>query len=236
VVRFALLATLLAAMLALYVRDLQRPGLLSAPPFVLTHPLSTVRFLHSFYGGPFGSSSTASLVLVPAAGALFAVATLLVLVAAGKRRLWPEDPEVRRLALGLLGMAHAVALVIALGRAEAGTEAAMASRYTSIMLLGWLVPLGAGVILLRGRRTARAAAAAVSAFLALGLLVSAGKLHRVATWKVPERVAGARCLREVLADPDRLPERRSCLLALYPDTTRLLDIARRLPPGWGGLP
>jgi hypothetical protein len=232
-------ALLLALLLALYVHGIAGPAATRGAAFALGHPLASLRFLLRFYGNPFAAGSPVWQALAVAAGALFAAGTVL-LVAAGRRgHLWRAAPGLRAFALGLLATVHAAALVVALGRASHAAGAAFADRYSSIMVLGWLVvlcgtlSLGDPAVAAAPRRppgpaTTVAVRVLPMAVLGLGLLVSAGKLHRLLTATLPRQAAASACLAEVLADERLLASRRECLAPLYPDPQRLVAIARRL--------
>lgn len=234
--RLAGLAAGLAAMLGLYWWGLERPPHHASPIYAVAHPLETLGFLQIFWGNPFAVSRTPWSLLQKVMGALFFLATGLMIVLAKKRRLWRTAPRLESLALSAVALAHGGALLIAIGRVSLGPEEAAASRYTSFMLVGWLAMLCTGLRLIRGsagaeeepadrRRAVALAGILVLVPLGLGVLVGAGKLYRVVTWHWPERAAGSACLEEVLADPGLLPSRRACLQTLYPDPERLVRIA-----------
>jgi hypothetical protein len=203
--------------------------------FALSHPLRTLAFLLSFHGNPFGAGAAGWRFVALGMGLLFTAGTAVVGVALWNRRLWPGAPGLRRQALALLLVVHGVALLMAASRASLGPGGAMASRYTPVMVMGWLVLLSAAVPLFQGRRAVRRVEILALAVLVLGVGVSAGKLRRLVTWKLPQHAAAVACLRRALADPTLVPAERACLQTLYPDPQRLLSIARRLPAGWGGL-
>jgi hypothetical protein len=235
--RLAGAAAVLAALLALYLQGLERPPQHPGPLVALAHPEQTFDFLQLYYGNPFVTGRT---LLPRAMGTLFVLASCVLVFLAAKRRIWRTAPPLASLALASLVMVHGVALLIIIGRAGLGQASAMASRYTSFMLVGWLVLLcttvrlilesnGAGGPPAAQHRTMALAGLVVAVPLGLGLGVSAGKLYQVATWTMPQRAAGRVCLEEVLADPGLLPSRRTCLQALYPDPERLYRIARQMP-------
>jgi hypothetical protein len=235
--RLAGAAAVLAAMLALYLHDFEHPPQHPSPLVALAHPEQTVGFLQLFYGNPFPTGET---LLPRGMGTLFLLASCALVILAAKRRIWRTAPPLASLALATLVMVHGVALLIAIGRVGLGPALAMASRYTSFMLAGWLVLLCTAMRLILEpsgaegppavrRRATVLAGLVVAVPLGLGLGASAGKLYQVATWTMPERAAGRACLEEVLADPRLLPSRRTCLQALYPNPERLYRIARQLP-------
>lgn len=232
-----LATVVLAAMLSLYLEGLTRPPQHPRPTYAVEHPVKTLGFVQLYYGNPFASGSPP---LPRAMGTLFAIGSLLLLGLAARRKVWSSEPELATLTVLCLVGTHASALLVAAGRAGLGPEAALSSRYASSMLVGWLVFLCSALRWICGERERNTvgvpgwgamtlAGVVVGLPLGLGLGISAAKLYQVATWTMPARAAGGVCLEDVLADPSRLPSRRACLEALYPDADRLLGIARQLP-------
>ncbi len=226
------LAAALAALLAIYLSGYARPAHHPGIAHFVTYPLESIGFLLAFYGNPF---ALGNLWLPRAMGVLFTVASLFVVVQAHGGLVWRRTAA---FPLGALAAMHAVALLTTIGRAGLGSSAALASRYTSFMLVGWLLVV-CGLLeaihrrsesVVPERRSVRLLAGlSVVLALVLGLSISAGKLVQVATWTIPQQARGAACLDVVLRDPRQLEARRPCLEALYPDPERLLEIARRLP-------
>jgi hypothetical protein len=236
--RLAGAGTVLAAMLGLYLWGLERPPHHPSPLYALSHPVEALGFLQLFWGNPFAANPAPWLPRVM--GTVFGLSTFLLLELARKRRIWRTAPPLAALALASIALAHGGTLLIAIGRVGLGPDAAVASRYSTFMLVGWLALLCTGLRFFlespgteerpsERRRTIALAGLVILVPLGLGLLVSAGKLYRVATWQMPKRAAARVCLDDVLADSSLLPSRRTCLQALYPDPERLVHIARRLP-------
>jgi hypothetical protein len=233
------LAAVSTVLLVLYLRGLTLPEHHPDPLHGLTHPLEMLDFLQRFYGSPFSVRANPPWSYVDRAmGTLFVLWTALLVVLAARGRRRGAVPSVSAATLATLALVHGVALLTGIGRAGFGAAAATASRYTTFMILGWLVVLAAALRLgLESRAplprlASRAIVVAVAFHLALGLAVSAATLERLVTRKLPELSAACACLREAVAEPELRPGLQTCLRPVFPDPAGLHVLARQMPPRW----
>jgi hypothetical protein len=223
----------LGVLLGFYLRGLRH----ATGPVPGTELGAVGTFLVRFYGGPFTARASEPWMSIGlATGIVFVVGSLALAVAAWRRARRGRPLPV--LAIAAVALAHVAAPLIVLGRSSGGDEAALAGRYTSVTLLGWVGLLAAAMVMGSGQGPGsgagagslprRALTVGVLTLLTLGVLLSGAMLQHVARVRQPRLAAAEACLREVVADAALLASRRRCLEDLYPDSQRLVAIARRM--------
>jgi len=231
---FAGMAAALGVLLGFYLHGL-RPHATGAQPGIGLGAVAA--FLLRFYGSPFTARAGEPWMSVGlVTGIVFVVGSAALAVAAWRRTR--RGRPVPAIGIAAVAMAHVAAWLIALGRSSGGADAPLASRYTSVTLVGWVGLLAAAMIMEREPDTTsapvprsaprQALTVGVLTLLTLGVLLSGAKLQHVARLRQPRLAAAETCLREVVADDALLPNQRRCLEELYPDTRRVVNIARRM--------
>jgi hypothetical protein len=216
-----------AAVVALYA--LARPGDAGAARpsgFVLDHPGAYLAFVLTTLGGPVVSFTGAAWpphdAGVAAVVAIMGLATLVL-----SWRALRDQPEVRLPLVPILAVAvwsAGVAAQIALGRAESGRAAAMASRYMGLTTPFWVAVVGLlGAVSLhrpRRRAVARVAVAALGGSLLVSSLWHAGVFE--ARWRM---------VWPTLAEASRRRVQDRVLAGLHPEVRQVrdrIDVLRRL--------
>lgn len=225
------LAAGLFGLVALYLHNLPHPAHHPSRLYGLIHPLIGIRYVALYFGNifyvpplPVPSALVASIL-----GAGFVLGTLWT-IWQGLRR--PSSDWESAWTMWVLVGVFGVGVLIIMGRVGLGIESAVWSRYSTFNLLGWTMLLAA---LLRathgnhwGARWQGPLRLGVLGILGVVSMLGLGYLRSQATRFVPARQAAMGCLADVLQTPSLLPEKRECLIALYPSPEQLVEVAGRL--------
>lgn len=217
----------LMGLVALYLHNLPHPAHHPSRLYGILHPLEVLRYVTLYFGNIFyvpplpGPSSVIASIL----GGAFVLATLATV----GRALWSRERDAAW-TMWVLVEIGGVGLLIIMGRVGLGITGAVWSRYSTFNLVGWTVLL---LALLRSSQTECwgnrwQVRLGVLGILGVVALLGLGYLRSQALRFVPARQAAMACLADVVQTPALLPEKRECLVALYPNPERLVDVASRL--------